>query len=303
MPARPNCFVVGAPKCGTTSFDTLLRSHPDVCMAPKEPHYFATDMAVLKGTQRVTTERDYLQRFEEAGGESIVGETSPWYLYSREAARNIASFNPSSKVIALLRDPVDLILSLHQMNVVNTTEDRLELADALAAEPLRRRGEAIPANTWLLWDLMYRDVVRYSEQLHRYLASFPEEQVHVVCFEALKTHPEPTMRDVCAFLEIDQDVPFQLSAKNTSHSVRNLGVRRLIRSSKWIGRYLNRISPRVRGCIGDALSLFSSTPRYERDATSEACQRLRRELADEVVATDALVNFDVYAWWSLDRSE
>ena len=37
----PNFFILGAPKCGTTSLHNYLNQHPDIYMSyKKEPHYF-----------------------------------------------------------------------------------------------------------------------------------------------------------------------------------------------------------------------------------------------------------------------
>ncbi len=45
---RPNFFIVGAPKCGTTAWVRYLEDHPDVYFSPsKEPHYFCTDFPTL----------------------------------------------------------------------------------------------------------------------------------------------------------------------------------------------------------------------------------------------------------------
>ena len=42
---KPNFFIIGAPKCGTTALSEYLRSHPSVLISePKEPHYFSTDI-------------------------------------------------------------------------------------------------------------------------------------------------------------------------------------------------------------------------------------------------------------------
>jgi hypothetical protein len=40
MLRKPNFFIIGAPKCGTTSFWTWLSSHPNIFVTPeKEPHF------------------------------------------------------------------------------------------------------------------------------------------------------------------------------------------------------------------------------------------------------------------------
>ena len=42
---KPNFFIIGAPKCGTTSLHNYLKSHSQITMSnPKEPHYFSKDI-------------------------------------------------------------------------------------------------------------------------------------------------------------------------------------------------------------------------------------------------------------------
>jgi hypothetical protein len=85
----PNLFIVGAPKCGTTSLYEWLKGHPDIHMSPfKEPCYFARDLAweesgyyLRHGVDRAR----YLELFEDAGAATRVGEASTRYLYSRDA--------------------------------------------------------------------------------------------------------------------------------------------------------------------------------------------------------------------------
>jgi hypothetical protein len=54
---KPNFFIVGAPRCGTTALYTFLKQHPDIFMADdKEPHFFGRDLyfPVLSGIWMIT---------------------------------------------------------------------------------------------------------------------------------------------------------------------------------------------------------------------------------------------------------
>ncbi|WP_040414858.1 sulfotransferase [Desulfococcus multivorans] len=70
----PDFFIIGAPRCGTTSLSRYLSKHPDICFSrPKEPHYFSTV------SQPLTTshlQRHYLERFfsHHHAGNAAVGE-------------------------------------------------------------------------------------------------------------------------------------------------------------------------------------------------------------------------------------
>ena len=64
MATRPNFFIVGAPKCGTTALYEYLRPHPNVFMSPvKEPHFFATDLGEYPF---VRTWEEYTALFQES---------------------------------------------------------------------------------------------------------------------------------------------------------------------------------------------------------------------------------------------
>src|SRR3954468_1950993 len=111
MPS-PSFFIVGAPKCGTTSLNDYLRQHPRIFIPErKELHYFGSDLTFLK-TQRPTRE-EYLAHFAAAQPQQIAGEASVWYLYSQLAAREIHDFCREAKFIIMLRNPVDMMHSLH----------------------------------------------------------------------------------------------------------------------------------------------------------------------------------------------
>jgi len=100
---KPNFFIVGAPKCGTTSMTEYLKQHPDIFIPEeKEPHYFGSDLEYPRITK---TEAQYLRLFSEAQDERRLGEASVWYLFSQRAAQEIYEFNPLSRIIIMLRTP------------------------------------------------------------------------------------------------------------------------------------------------------------------------------------------------------
>jgi hypothetical protein len=103
---KPDFFIVGAPKCGTTSLSEYLKQHPEIFMSePKEPHFFGTDLESYWGGrfERYRDVHKYLSLFANVQDEIRVGEASPWYLYSKRAAEEIKQFNPASRIIILLR--------------------------------------------------------------------------------------------------------------------------------------------------------------------------------------------------------
>src|SRR4029078_338240 len=100
MQPRPNLFIVGAPRSGTTALHAYLSTHPDVFMSdPKEPMYWADDLpgAMRSSHAPVATLDEYLALFAKAEPRHrVIGEASPIYLRSRSAIPRIEAFAPDA---------------------------------------------------------------------------------------------------------------------------------------------------------------------------------------------------------------
>ena len=88
---RPNFFIAGAPKCGTSSMHDYLHQHPECYMSEemKEPGFFNPDLRI-NTVRRAATEERYLSLFRKGVGKRRIGESSTWYMYSKVAAKMIA---------------------------------------------------------------------------------------------------------------------------------------------------------------------------------------------------------------------
>lgn len=139
----PNFFIVGAPKCGTTTLWTYLYEHPNCYMTPtKEPNYFTTD---LQPFYKIDSRDEYIKLFEGAGESHIaVGEASTAYLLSHEAMKNIYNFDPKAKIIVMLRNPVDLVYSYHLFRVFLGVERVRSFDRVWEIQEDRKNGKNIP---------------------------------------------------------------------------------------------------------------------------------------------------------------
>lgn len=199
----PNLFIVGAPKCGTTAMHTYLGQHPAIFMAAdKENNHFAADL--LPPNDPFRSDERYFAMFARAGDKVIVGESSVYYLLSQEAAVNIHRFNSQAKIIIMLRNPVDVLPSFHAQLVLNRDEEIGDLEKALAAEAGRKSGAVkIKAGLRFKERLFYGEVVAFSEQVRRYLAIFPREQVEIIVYDDFKQDPAGVYRRTLEFLGVD----------------------------------------------------------------------------------------------------
>lgn len=205
MALRPNFFIVGAPKCGTTALYHYLREHPQVFLPVlKEPHFFAYDLYGPKAT--VTKLEDYLALFADCPTQCrAVGEASVLYLFSKTAMANIKEFDPEARIIVMLRNPVDVAYALHGQLLVSLRETEKDFIRAWGLQEQRRAGQAIPKTCDSPKLLQYRQVVSFGSQLQACFQIFPRQQVHIILLEDLAQDPSRIYREVLDFLGLDDD--------------------------------------------------------------------------------------------------
>lgn len=132
---RPNLFIVGAPKCGTTTIYHYLKNYSRVFFTEtKEPHFFSSDLGFRPGNYKKTLS-SYQNLYDSPPNTALyLGDASVFYLYSAEAASNIYFFNPYSKIICLLRQPAEAIYSMFTFCLRLGAETIEDFDKALAAE-------------------------------------------------------------------------------------------------------------------------------------------------------------------------
>jgi Sulfotransferase domain len=203
MGRTPDFFLVGAAKSGTTAMHQYLRAHPDIYMpARKEPHYFGRD---IRSPRFVNDRREYLRLFAGAREEKAVGEASVWYLVSKHAAEEIRDFRPDARIVIMLREPVDLLRSLHAHNVANGVEDITDLGKAIDAR-VRDFSGRIAGRPAVPEFLTYLPVGRFASQIERYRACFPPDRIRVILYEEFAADPAAAYSDLLRFLGVDPDL-------------------------------------------------------------------------------------------------
>jgi len=196
----PDIFVVGAPKCASTSVFAILHSHPDVFMCdPKEPHYYAEDLPGLVWT----TDRDhYLSLFTAAEPIQLTGEASAWYLFSEVAAKKIRADNPEARLIVCLRDPAAAAESLYRQLRNGFREDQPTFRAAWELQEARARGMALPSYCPEPRQLQYRQIYSYAAQIERLINQFRLSQIFFIIVEDLKHWGSEITQDLFNFLGV-----------------------------------------------------------------------------------------------------
>lgn len=234
---RPDLFIIGAPKSGTTSLYEYLVGHPQVYMSPvKEPMYFCPEITKrrLRPFVHPRDEQRYLALFADARQQKHLGEATTRYLGSAMAPKLIHDFQPDARLVAMLRNPVDMVYALHNERMSQGNEYVEDFEGALAADDERHAGRRLPSGSPEP-DAIYRDIGRYAEQLSRWFELFERDRFHLIVFDDFVADTAGTFRRVLEFLDVDADYePESYGAKNASH-----------RQRRWVRRVVESMPARV----------------------------------------------------------
>lgn len=229
----PNMFIIGAPKCGTTSMYHYLKGHPQIFLPDyKEPNYFAADHEVGSLGNVFAYglhEKQYYDLFAEAGDAKIVGEGSTHYLYSADAPSLIRGVSPEAKIVVMLRNPIDMMHSYHAQRVASEFENLRDFEEALRADDERRHGPLVIPVPPGVGFVAYRDKAMYGSHLQKWFETFGPDRVHVTIFEEMIERPGPEFQGLLEFLEVDPTYrPSSFEVHNPARAPRSVVVRRLL---------------------------------------------------------------------------
>ncbi len=205
----PGALIIGAQKAGTTALYAWLREHPAV-LGPtwKEVNYFDRRFTRGESWYRGHFPNELrLRRVRRRGLEPVVLEASTGYLFHPLAPERTKALLPDARLVALVRDPVTRAYS-HYQHEVALGREPLSFEDAIDREDERMDGElermlADPAYfSYAWWNYTYLARGRYAEQLERWLAVFPEEQLLIVPTDDLGKSPRETYARVLSHLHV-----------------------------------------------------------------------------------------------------
>ena len=212
---RPNFFIVGAPKCGTTALSKYLSEHPNIFISDvKEPHYFADDLPKYR---YVTNESDYLSMFDSANATNHrIGEASVFYLYSKVAIENIKKFDPNARIIVMLRNPLDMVCSMHSQLLYTRDETTAAFAMAWDLCGKRKQGQEIPTCCRDEKLLFYDEIGMLGAQVERLLNVFARDQVKIIFYDDFASNTTSVYQETLYFLGLPFDERSSFSVVNSN---------------------------------------------------------------------------------------
>lgn len=294
---KPDFFIVGAAKCGTSSLRGYLMEHPEIFIPPAppiEPHYFFQE-----AWRSPISLREYLSLFEKAGAFKRRGEKSVWYLYGETVPQRIFDFAPQADIIVALRNPIDMLYSLHSQFLYGRNEDIEDFAEALDAEEDRKQGRRIPPGCRWKPMLFYREVARYSVQLERYFKVFGREKVLVLIFDDMVGNTPETYARVLRFLGVDNTFRPDFSVHNPNKVARSKRLMYLRQNyPEWARRLGAALLPakKARNALMGTFTRLLTKETKRPPMPTETRRKLESEFRPEVERLSELLGRDLTHW-------
>ena len=312
-------FIVGAPRCGTTTIADWLKQHPRVCHPfVKEPHTFlqhdlrGKDDAAL----RQFIEREYLDRFYAGcGAERDMGvDGSVSYLYAPEMLLPALRLWPDARFVIAVRDPMTMLPSLHARLKVTGDETIERFEDAWAAIPDRAAGRRIPRSCLEPRWLRYDEGGKFGSYVGHFLELFGEERCMVSVFDDLVADPQAQYRRLMDFLGLEPFAGTDFSPKRESSGFRYGWLQRLLKRPPAFARdYLagKQFRQRERKLEGSAsddavtetifslrkkLLRWNKAPLQKRPVPLAIQQDIHDRLQCEIADLGRLLNRDLSHW-------
>lgn len=225
MPFPPSVFLIGAQKCGTTFLASILDNHKDICVSnPKEPHFFS--LKYEKGF-------DYYRRLFNCNDSKILVDASTTYSFLRPldresgpglppiVAQRIYNSNNRSKIIYIMRDPVERVCSSflhmkrrdHRYHVSHNGE--ISVMDIIRNDP------------------MIEIITRYSNQISIYRDHFDDKSMHFISFNDLKNNTNNVIKEVLNFIGVEPVNQVNLRIGVEKHQRHRMS---------WLGRHISSLN-------------------------------------------------------------
>lgn len=296
---KPNFFIIGAPKCGTTSMAEWLSAHPNIYLSPiKEPNYFNTD----DRWTMTHTQQQYESLFKKAGkAHQAIGEASAWYLYSQKAVPNILRYTNNPKFIVMLRNPLEMVYSLHQQEVYSGNEPITDFALAWSLQEKRAAGVEVSRQVIEVRRLLYGPACQLGEQLVRLYQQAKKENVLVLLLDDVKQCAQSEYVKVLDFLGVPNDDRVEFPVFNLAKAHR----------SRWVGRtiaVIGRTARRAKLAVGvhgglgvlDRLAHANTVKQARSVVDSKTTMLLLDYFHEDIIKLSQLLQRDLSHWLKIE---
>lgn len=304
---RPDFLIIGAPKAGTTALHAALKQHPQIFVSrPKESKYWLCADAPpphYRGPGDRHSQQEWIWRREEydalwagARPDQVRGESTPFYLWSRDAQVRIAGALSDVRLIAVVRDPIDRAYSNWMHLWCDGLEPIADFPTAFAAEPERVTRGWAP-----FW--RYRELGLYGAQLAHLSKLVEPARILVLRYRDLVDDPTGTLARTCEFLGVSPDFVSQVPRDNARSYVepgwRPRLLSPLVRAGARAGQFFPpELWRRVEPHAVRLLHGRGESPRPH--LTPEQREALVPAFADDIALLSEVTGDDYSAWLSAE---
>ena len=235
MERWPDFFIVGAPRCGTTSLYEYLRKTDGIFMSQiKEPNYFSR--SVIPDDYIFAPIRDkekYLNLFKKATNNQLVGESTSTYHEDPGAPSLIHEANPDARIIIMIRDPIERAFS-HYLYFLSMGIEKRDFSKAIKEN---EEGKDLSTGR------NYLNSSLYSNSIQKYFDLFGKNNVIVIIFDDFKNDTKKMFEDVLKFLNLDSQIPEDIDTIYNKYSLPRGNISKKILQSTTITRLARKFIP------------------------------------------------------------
>ena len=247
----PNLLLVGGPKCGTTSLLLWLRKHPEIYHPWARHNIDVVESGFLlggitdlpfepsrpRGTFLVSheTDMDYYRN------EKFVIDKSPQHLYSDRALSMVAELMPDAKVVITIRNPYDLFVSYHFMQLNKTMYCQTSMNELIGQ--LNDINWAPTVDDYQTWAFV--SYPRYSKRVISWIQKLGEERVRVIPLDSMVENPRKVLESLALWIGVDPNaMPGDLGVQNPRGAFPQSKFHRFLRSPpNWIFKLSHILLP------------------------------------------------------------
>jgi len=269
-----------------------LEQHPDIYFyypkswqKPNGPFGFESSFK---------NEEEFLEEFRGVK-EKRIGQKRGDYLSCPWAAERIKKFSPNAKIIMILRNPIDVMYSLHAtMLYREAVEDIEDFGEALKIEKIRKKKfgyKVIP--TKYHPHMLYRETVRYSQQVKRYFELFGEKNVKVIIFEEYIKNKSKVLQDILKFLDVDENFEIKHVNTNAGRKYRNRAIHSAMMNNKFGIRGMLRNIPG----IAKIYRKINNSEFKRKPLNFDLKKSLQEDLKKEIDELSLMLKKDLSYWY------
>lgn len=286
-----NTFLVGGQKCGTSSLYNWLGQHPGI-EAPKEIkdyHFFSKDELFKKKYKHINSFYQNRKAYI-----NLYASVNYLYYYDKVAER-IHKYNPNSKIIICLRNPVDRAISAYKY-MVTTNREKCTFNDAIERE-LKNKLLVTEYS-----DNTYIDHGKYLAQIKGFKKYFDHKQIHFIIFEELinTNKRNKVLQETLHFLEVDKLFEFNFTHVNKTGSPKFNLLTKLIREQNILKSIMSIVPFSIRKSIAKSILEWNISNKTDNFIIEETINdSLQLHFITELVQLSKITRKDLKSIWKI----